>query len=98
MIKCWRLNKDNLKIQFRETVLEKVRPMESVQELWEERVTTILKVGQDALSITAGRRCPGDKDTWRWIDKVQEVLKAKKQRGKEDVKSNQIKNELYTRS
>ena len=85
MIKCWRLKKDNLKIQFRETVLEKVRPVESVQELWEERVTTILKVGQDALSITAGRRSPGYKETWRWIDKVQEVLKAKKQRGKEDV-------------
>ena len=50
-------------------------------------VTTILKVGQDALSITAGRTSPGDKETWRWngIDKVQEVLKAKKQRGKEDV-------------
>ena len=48
-------------------------------------VTTILKVGQDALSITAGRRSLGDKETWRWIDKVQEVLKAKKQRGKEDV-------------
>ena len=50
--------------------------MESVQELWEERVTTILKVGQDALSNTAGRRSPGDKETWRWIDKVVGPIKG----------------------
>ena len=48
-------------------------------------ITTILKVGQAALSITAGRRSLGDMETWRWIDKLQEVLKAKKQRGKEYV-------------
>ena len=43
-IKCWRLKEENLKIKFRETVLEKVRPVESVQEWWEERSTTIVRV------------------------------------------------------
>ena len=38
-----------------------------------------LRVGHEVLSITAGRRSPGDKETWWWNDKVQEVIKAKKE-------------------
>ena len=52
--------------------------MESVQEWWEETSTTILRVGQEVLGMTTGRRPPGDKETWWWNDKVQEVIKAKK--------------------
>ena len=62
-----------------ETVLEKVRPVDSVQEWWEERSTTGLRLGQDVLSITAGRRSLGDNETWCCNYKVQEVIKAKKQ-------------------
>ena len=58
----WRLKEENPKIKFRATVLANVRPVESVQEWWEERSTTILTVGQEVLSITAGRRSPGDND------------------------------------
>ena len=60
-------------------MLEKVSPADSVQEWWEERSTTMLRVGQEVLSITAGRRSPGDNETWWWNDKVQEVIKAKKE-------------------
>ena len=77
-IKCWRLREDNIKVQFREKVLDKVRPVESVQEWWEETSTNILRVGQEVLGMTTGRRPPGDKETWWWNDKVQEVIKAKK--------------------
>ena len=35
-IKWWILKEDNPKVNFRETVLEKERPMESVQEWLEE--------------------------------------------------------------
>ena len=59
-IKWWRLNEDDLKVQFREKVLDKVRPVESVQEWWEETSTTILRVGQEVLGMTTGRRPPGD--------------------------------------
>ena len=59
-------------------MLGKVRPVESVQEWWEERSTTIFREGQGVLSITAGRRSPGDKETWWWNDNVQEVIKAEK--------------------
>ena len=52
-------------------VLEKVKPVESVQEWWEETNMAILRVGQEALGITAGRRPPGDKDTWWWNNNVQ---------------------------
>ena len=52
--------------------------IESVQEWWEETSTTILRVGQEVLGMTTGRRPPGDKETWWWNDKVQEVIKAKK--------------------
>ena len=57
-------------------MLEKVRPVESAQEWWDERSTMILRVGQGVLSITAGRRSPGDKEMWWWNDKVQEAIKA----------------------
>ena len=77
-IKWWRLKEDNIKVQFRETVLDNVRPVENVQEWWEETSTTILRVAQEVLGMTTGRRPPGDKETWWWNDKVQEVIKAKK--------------------
>ena len=32
---------------------------------------------QEVLSITAVRRPPGDKETWWWNDKMQEVITAK---------------------
>ena len=50
-----------------------------MQEWWEETSTTILRVGQDVLSIPAGQRSSGDKETWWWNDKVQDVIKAKKE-------------------
>ena len=56
--------------------MEKVKQVESVQEWWEETSLTMLRVGQDVLSIRAGRTPPGDKDTWWWNDKVQEVITA----------------------
>ena len=46
---------DNIKVQFREKVLDKVRPVESVQEWWEETSSTILRVGHDVLGMTTGR-------------------------------------------
>ena len=50
-------------------MLEKVKQVESVQEWWEETSMTILRVGQDVLSITAGRTPPGDKGTRWWNDR-----------------------------
>ena len=38
-----------------------------------------MRVGQEVLTITAGRRSPGDDETWWWNDKLQEVIKAKKE-------------------
>ena len=38
-----------------------------------------LRVGHEVLSITAGRRSPGDNETLWWNDKVQEVIKANKE-------------------
>ena len=74
---------DNIKVQCREKVLDKVRPVESVQEWWEETSSTILRVGHDVLGMTTGRRPPGDKETWWWNDKVQEVIKLES--GNEDM-------------
>ena len=78
-IKWWRLREDNLKVQFRENVLDNVRPVESVYEWWEETSTVILRVGQEVLGMTPGQRPPGDKETWWWNDKVQEMIKATKE-------------------
>ena len=59
-------------------MLDKVRPVDTVQEWWEETSTTILRVGQEVLGMTTGPRPPGDKEKWWWNDKVLEVIKAKK--------------------
>ena len=58
--------------------MDKVRPVETVPEWWEKTSTMILRVGQEVLGMTTGRRPPGDKETWLWNDNVQEVIKAKK--------------------
>ena len=63
-IKWWRLKEDNLKIQFREKVLNERRLLENVQELWEENSTVIVRAGQEVLGVTTGRMPPGDKETW----------------------------------
>ena len=59
--------------------MEKVRPEETVQEWWKETSTTTLRVGQELLRMTTGRRPPGDKETWWWNDKMHEVITAKKE-------------------
>ena len=59
-------------------MLAKVRPVESVQEWWEETSSTILRVGEEVLGMTTGRRPPGDKETWWWNYNVQEVIEDKK--------------------
>ena len=43
-------------------MLNKVRPIERVHEWWEEMSTKMLRVGQEVLSITAGRRSLGDNE------------------------------------
>ena len=45
-------------------------------------VGRFLRVGQEVLSITAGRRSPGDKETWWGNDTVQQVIKVKKRERK----------------
>ena len=69
-IKWWRLKEENLKIQFREKVLNERSLLENVQEWWEENSTVILRAGQEVLGMTTGRRPPGDKDTWWWNDEM----------------------------
>ena len=41
--KLWRLKEENLNIQFREKLLSERRLLESVQELWEENSTVIVR-------------------------------------------------------
>ena len=53
-IKWWRLKEDNHKVECREKVLDKVRPVDCVQEWWEETSTTILRVVQEVLGMTTG--------------------------------------------
>ena len=56
--------------------MEKENPVKVCSEMGEERSTTILRVGQEVLSITAGRRSPGDNETWRWNDMVQGMIQT----------------------
>ena len=48
-IKRWRLKEENIKIQFREKVLNERRLLQNVQEWWEENSLVILRAGQEVL-------------------------------------------------
>ena len=52
-----------------------------------------MRVGHVVLSMTAGRRSPGDNETWWWNDKVQEVIKAKKESMKSHKLAQNIKSD-----
>ena len=51
-------------------MLKKVRPVESVQEWWEERSTTIFESRTGGVENYSWARSLGDKGTWWWNDKV----------------------------
>ena len=53
--------------------------LESVQEWLEENSMLILRVGQEVLGMSTGKRAPGDKETRWWNDEVKDTIKAKKE-------------------
>ena len=95
-IKWWRLKEENLKIQFREKVLNERRLLENVQEWWEENSTVILRAGQEMLGMTTRRRPPGDKETWWWNDGVKDAIRAKKEAKKNwETSGRQEERDIY---
>ncbi|XP_049957891.1 uncharacterized protein LOC126474461 [Schistocerca serialis cubense] len=77
-IKWWRLKDKNLREEFREKVLGKVKSAESVQEWWKINSDVIRKTGEEVLGLTSGRGVPKDKEAWWWNEEVQKVVKEKK--------------------
>ena len=78
-IKWWRLKDENLKREFKERVLERVEPLDEVQDWWRVNSQEIRKAGEEILGVTSGKGPPPDKETWWWNDEVQEVVKRKKE-------------------
>ncbi|XP_047004713.1 uncharacterized protein LOC124622970 [Schistocerca americana] len=77
-IKWWRLKDKNLREEFSEKVLGKVKLTESVQEWWKINSAVIRKTRDEVFGLTSGRGMPKDKDVWWWNEEVQKVVKEKK--------------------
>ncbi|XP_068205284.1 craniofacial development protein 2-like [Palaemon carinicauda] len=88
-IKWWKLKEEELRVLFKERVLEAVRLHDDVKELWTENSKVILRIGEEVLGKSSGRRPPNDKESWWWNDEVQEWVKTKKEANKKTDLSGQ---------
>ncbi|XP_047105949.1 uncharacterized protein LOC124775154 [Schistocerca piceifrons] len=77
-IKWWRLKDKNLREEFSEKVLGKVKLAESVQEWWKIYSAIIRKIEEEGFGLTSGREVPKNKESWWWNEEVQKVVKEKK--------------------
>ena len=78
-IKWWKLKDTELRVLFKERVLEAIRLHENVQEWWTENSKMILRIGEEVLGKSSGRKPPNDKESWWWNDEVQGRVKSKKE-------------------
>ena len=78
-IKWWRLKEEVLRSKFKQKVLGRLSLPENVQEWWRRNSQVILKVGEEILGKTSGKRPPADKESWWWNEEVQKTIKAKKE-------------------
>ena len=77
-IKWWRLKDTEIRRRFKEAVLEAIILCEDVQEWWTENSRTIMRVGEEVLGKSSGRKPPNDKESWWWNEEVQDQVKKKK--------------------
>ncbi|XP_068250581.1 uncharacterized protein [Palaemon carinicauda] len=75
----WKLKEAELRVLFKERLLEAVRLHEDVQEWWTKNSKVILRISGEVLGKTSGRRITNDKELWWWNDEVQERVKTKKE-------------------
>ena len=60
-------------------MLEEIRLHEDVQDWWTENSKVILRIGEEVLGKSSGRKPPNDKESWWWNEEVQEQVKNKKE-------------------
>ena len=77
-IKWWRLKDTELRAVFKERVLAEIRVYEDVQVWWTENSEVILRIGEEVLGKSSGRKPPNDKESWWWNEEVQEWVRNKK--------------------
>ncbi|XP_068237110.1 uncharacterized protein [Palaemon carinicauda] len=71
-IKWWKLKEEELRVLFKERVLEADRLHEDIQKWWTENSKVILRMGEEVLGKSSGKRPPHGKESWWWNDEVQE--------------------------
>ncbi|XP_047120321.1 uncharacterized protein LOC124803182 [Schistocerca piceifrons] len=76
-IKWWRLKDTNLREEFSEKVLGKVKLAECAGVV-KINSAVIRKTGEEVFGLTSGRGVPKDKEAWWWNEEVQKVVKEKK--------------------
>ncbi|KAI5735640.1 hypothetical protein M8J77_020866 [Diaphorina citri] len=77
-IKWWLLKNPETSELFRRKVMEETRPIEGVNEWWNENSRVIKQVAVNILGKTSGKSPPNDKESWWWNGEVQKAIKEKK--------------------
>ncbi|XP_049948191.1 uncharacterized protein LOC126456484 [Schistocerca serialis cubense] len=94
-ITWWRLKDKDLREEFSQKVLEKVKLAESVQEQWKINSAVITKTGEEVFGLTSGREVPKDKEAWWWNEEVQKVVKEKDAKSKWDMSGSAEDGQAY---
>ncbi|XP_068240052.1 uncharacterized protein [Palaemon carinicauda] len=95
-INWWKLKEEELRVFFRERVLEALRLHKDVQEWWTENSKVSLRIGEEVLGESSGIRPQNDKESWWWNDEVQKWVKPKKEaKKKADLSGQEIDKENY---
>ena len=63
-IKWWKLKEEDLKMQFKERVINEIASKENANKWWEVNSEIITQVGEELLGKTSGKGVLQDKETW----------------------------------
>ena len=83
-IRWWKLKETSCQKAFRQEVTRILGGKDRLPNEWDKTAEMLRKTAETVLGVTFGKR-KGDRETWCWIEEVQESIKEK---GKENMGQN----------
>ena len=97
-IRWWKLKQDICQDEFREEVRQMLGERVRLPEEWEGTAELLRVAGKKVLGVSSGKR-KVDKETWWWNNKVQEIIKQKREAKKGwDLKRDEDSRRVYKES
>ncbi|XP_061629993.1 uncharacterized protein LOC133478218 [Phyllopteryx taeniolatus] len=89
----WKLRQDECSAAFREEVKQALGGREELPEDWTTAAKVIREAGRRVLGVSSGRK--GEKETWWWNLKVQEIIQGKRLAKKWDTERTEERRKEY---